>query len=294
MRNFLFSLMTIAVAMGMTLLSPEAEAKRLGGNKSIGMQRQMTPPAQPAPPPAAAPAPVTAKATPAPAPAPAAAAQASSGARSWLGPLAGLAAGIGLAALAAHFGFGEELAALMLMLLIAFAVLAVIGFVMRRRLTARQPALAGATSIGYVAHEPVLGTASRETGARQEFGHLPAAFDVEGFLRSAKVNFLRLQAANDEGRLDDLRDFTTPEMFAALKEDLAGRQGAQRTDVVRLDAQVLDLSEEDERYVASVRFTGVVREDAEGPLTDFDEVWHLIKPRDGSSGWKLAGIQQMH
>ena len=105
--------------------------------------------------------------------------------------------------------------------------------------------------------------------------------------------FIRLQAANDAGDIDDLRAFTTPEMFAAIKLDLQDRGGAgQRTDVVRIDAEVLDVAAEADRQIVSVRFHGLIREEADAAAVPFDEVWHLVKPTDGSREWAIAGIQQ--
>ena len=122
---------------------------------------------------------------------------------------------------------------------------------------------------------------------------IPADFDVAGFERNAKVNFIRLQAANDAADLDDIRQFTTPEMFAELKMDLAERgAAAQKTDVVSIDAKVIEVDENAERYVVSVQFTGVTRDGTQTPDESFDETWHLMKPRQGSGGWVLAGIQQ--
>ena len=104
--------------------------------------------------------------------------------------------------------------------------------------------------------------------------------------------FIRMQAANDSADLNDLRQFTTPEMYAAVKLDLQDRgSGAQQTDVVRVDAEVLDFSDEADRQVVSVRFHGLIKEEASGPTQPFDEVWHLAKPNDGSQ-WAIAGIQQ--
>jgi predicted lipid-binding transport protein (Tim44 family) len=102
-----------------------------------------------------------------------------------------------------------------------------------------------------------------------------------------------MQAANDSADLNDLRAFTTPEMFAAIKLDLQERGGkAQRTDVVRVDAEVLDFASEAERQVVSVRFHGLIREEDNGVAEPFDEVWHLVKPADGNREWAIAGIQQ--
>jgi predicted lipid-binding transport protein (Tim44 family) len=124
---------------------------------------------------------------------------------------------------------------------------------------------------------------------------VPAGFDTAGFLRSAKMNFIRLQVANDLGKLDEIRDFTTQEMFDELRKDVAQRaNGSQHTDVVSLDADLLELATERDRHWASVRFSGAVREAPSDAPEGFEEVWNLVKPADGSSGWLLAGIQQMH
>ncbi|WP_126444222.1 Tim44 domain-containing protein [Sulfuricystis multivorans] len=294
----ILSLFAAAVlTVGLGLVAHDAEAKRLGGGRPLGMQRQIEAP-RPVTPPTAAPAPAPTNAAPAKSAAPAAG---SAPARSsWMGPLAGLAAGIGLAALASHFGFGEELASLMLIILVVMAVLAVVGLVMRKRALAQQPALAGVGGMRNLAQEPVMDSGhsaaspvsaalSNEPAAR---GKIPADFDVAGFVRSAKVHFIRLQAANDAGNLDDIRAFTTPEMFAELKMDIAERgKVAQETDVLNVDAEVLEVVEEGDRYVASVRFVGQIREEKNGPVENVDEIWHLIKPRDGKGGWLLAGIQ---
>ena len=104
--------------------------------------------------------------------------------------------------------------------------------------------------------------------------------------------FIRLQAANDAGDLNDLRAFTTPEMFASAQARSAGaRHATQQTDVVRVDAEVLEVASEPERQIVSVRFHGLIREDADGGAAPFDEVWHLVKPVDGSREWAIAGIQ---
>ena len=291
------SLLTAILALGFTLVTGDAEAasKRFGAGKSSGMQRESVS-ADKAAPPAAA------KAQPAAAPA----AQAK---RSWMGPLAGLAAGLGLAALASHFGFGEELASLLMIGLLVLAVMVVVGLVMRRRAAARAPAMAGAGGLQYAAatteqapmarrgEEPAMaasGLAAPGTAAGTTAGTIPADFDVDSFVRNAKVSFIRLQAANDAGNLDDIREFTTPEMFAEIRMNIAERGDAvQETDVVTIEAAVLEVVEEASRYVVSVRFTGLVREDKEAAAEAVDELWHLVKPRDGKGGWVLAGIQQL-
>ncbi|MDP1651402.1 MAG: Tim44-like domain-containing protein [Rhodocyclaceae bacterium] len=298
-----FSLLAAALVLGVTLTTADAEAaKRLGAGKSAGMQRQMTTPDKA---PTAAPAQTPAAASSAAKAPAAAAAPAAQPKRSWMGPLAGLAAGLGLAALASHFGFGEELASMLMIGLLVMAVMVVIGLVMRRRAAAQQPAMAGMGGMQYAATATENAAPANRTFdlslpgsaaavAAPAGGNIPADFDVAGFVRNAKVHFIRLQAANDAGNLDDIREFTTPEMFAELKMNIAERgSAAQETDVVSIDAAVIEVVEETARYVASVRFTGSIREDKDGPVEPIDEIWHLVKLRESKGGWLLAGIQQM-
>jgi predicted lipid-binding transport protein (Tim44 family) len=307
-----FSLLAAVLAFGLTLATPDAEAaKRLGAGTSSGMQRSMnTPDKSPAAAPAQAPTATAAAKSPATAAAPQAQPK-----RSWMGPLAGLAAGLGLAALASPLGFGEELASMMMIGLLVMAVLVVVGLVMRRRAMGQQPAMAGAGGMQRAAMSPAPGAAApaaydvtmprsgidavptepaRYGDAPVSGGTIPADFDVAGFVRQAKVNFIRLQASNDAGNLDDLREFTTPEMFAELKTNILGRDGAtQQTDIIQIDAEVVEVVEEASRYVVSVRYSGLLREDKEGPADSINEIWHLVKSRNGNGGWRLAGIQQM-
>ncbi|MBS0512638.1 MAG: Tim44 domain-containing protein [Proteobacteria bacterium] len=300
------SLMAAVLALGLTLSVPDAEAaKRLGGGTSSGMQRSTTTPDRSAPAAAPAQAP-TAAAAKSPATATPAQAQPK---RSWMGPIAGLAAGLGLAALASHFGFGEELASMMMIGLLVMAVLVVIGLIMRRRAGGTQPAMAGAGAAGsgmqYAGPAPgardlatprTADAAFSGAGVEQPAAAataLPADFDAAAFVRQAKVNFIRLQASNDAANLDDLREFTTPEMFAELKTNILARgTAAQQTDIVQLDAEVLEVVEEASRYIVSVRYSGLIREERDAPPEQIAEIWHLVKPRNGTGGWLLAGIQQ--
>jgi predicted lipid-binding transport protein (Tim44 family) len=292
-------------------------AKRLGSGKSMGTQRQAAPDKGSA---------ATNQPAAAPPAAGAAGAAAAAPTRSWLGPVAGLAAGLGLAALASHLGFGGELASMLMMGLLAAAVVVAVGFFVRRRAAAQQPntALPGGMQYAHVnagaarhagrleqdapAYKVAMpaagsgsaigsaigsGIGSGIAASSTSAGRIPADFDKAGFERNAKVNFIRLQAANDAANLDDIRAFTTPEMFAELKLELAERGGVtQSSDVVSVSAEVVEVDEDAERYVVSVRFTGVMRDNTAGLDEPFDETWHLSKSRHGSDGWVLSGIQQ--
>ncbi|MFO1268826.1 MAG: TIM44-like domain-containing protein [Rubrivivax sp.] len=310
----------LLLASAVALAPSDADAKRLGGGKSTGTQRSMperTAPQQGTP---ATPSqqPGTPAATPgqqAAAPAAAPAAAAAPARSSWMGPLAGLAAGLGLAALASHFGFGETLANVMLIGLVVIAGLALLAFLRRRMAGGApmqqrhdEPALARAGAAGIhgngsapaqvawpAAASSPSATASAPGTSALPAAFVPAAFDSTGFERIAKAIFIRMQAANDAANLDDLRQFTTPEMFAELKVDLLERGPApQATEVKSVEAQVVDVADEGERQVVSVRYSGEVVEVAGAAPEKFDEVWHLVRPRgSASAGWAIAGIEQM-
>jgi len=276
-----------ATAVGIGLLAHDAEAKRLGGSRSFGMSRdsgaiKQATPAPTAPSQGAVPAkPQQPTAAPAPTPQP-------SGMSRWLGPIAGIAAGIGLAALLSHFGMGEGMASMMMILALVAGAVFVVRLLMRK--AEPQPAYAGVAPMRL---EPSASapTNSPESPAAAD---VPAGFDTDGFLRQAKLNFIRLQAANDAGNLDDLKQFLAPEIFAEIQMQYEERgRSKQETDVQQLDAQLLELVTEENRYIASVRFTGTIREEANAPADAFAEIWHLVKPLAGSGGWMVAGIQQI-
>ena len=136
-------------------------------------------------------------------------------------------------------------------------------------------------------------------GAEPAFGgqpqpNIPAGFDTEGFLRQAKLNFVKLQAVHDSGKLGELREFTSDAMFASIKQDLLQHGGVgQQTDVVTLNAELLEALTEGDTHWASVRFSGMIRETPESQPEAFQEIWNLAKPVSGATGWVLAGIQQI-
>lgn len=268
-----------AVILGVVLALPDAEARRLGGGRTIGAQRNVTAPPQATP------------AKPAQQAAPAAAATTGS---KWMPILGGLALGGLLGAMFADSPILSTILSAMLIGLLVFAALALIRMLRAPRTEARPLQYAGLGSETVAAPPPSQATGfDVRAAAGVPRAGIPAGFDVAGFLRAAKSNFIKLQIANDTGKLDELREVTTPEMYAVLSEDLRSR-GAQQTDVVTLNADLLEVATEGERHWASVRFSGLVSEAPGAAPASFEEVWNLAKPVDGSSGWQLAGIQQMH
>jgi predicted lipid-binding transport protein (Tim44 family) len=291
MKKIFMAVFTVILALGLSV--GEAEAARLGGGKSVGMQRQSVAPRPAAPAQQATPAAPTA-----PVGAPAAAPK-----RNWLGPIAGLAAGLGIAALLSHFGLGEGMANILMIALLAMAAVFVFKLLFRRNTPAAQPAAYPVEPMQYAgtgspALQPPLQAApqfgSAAPVAIPSAVHVPEGFDSAAFLRIAKLNFVRLQASNDARNMDDIREFVSPEMFAEIRMQMDERGNApQQTDIVTLNAELLEVTTESGRHIASVHFSGMIREVVGAAATPFSEIWNLSKPTEGSQGWVIAGIQQL-
>jgi predicted lipid-binding transport protein (Tim44 family) len=296
-----------------------AEAKRLGGGSSVGKQSSNVTQRQ------AAPAQGATNAAPA-APAPAPVAQP----RPWGAMLGGLAAGLGLAWLASSMGFGEGFGQFMMIALLALVVMMVIGWFMRSRRSGVQDtspyAFQGAGSA--VTPQPYrpenvgndssarpwerntaapldASNASRSSGVvigsalagSQNWG-IPQGFDSNGFLTAAKANFVSLQAAWDKADVSTLRSMMTDDVLREIQTQLAEREGhtgggANRTEVAMLEAQLLGIEDLGDDYMASVEFSGMIREEPSAGPSPFREVWNMTKPKSGSRGWLVAGVQAL-
>lgn len=309
--------LSAAMALSFGFAATSAEAARLGGGKSAGKQssnvtqREAAKPATPAAPPAAA--------------APAAAPK-----KPWGAMLGGLAAGLGLAWLASSLGLGGAMANIMMFALLALVAVVVIGFVMRKMKGgsnaqnqspfAMQGAGNATTPRGY-SPENVGNDASARPWERnsmafdatktagsgsmigsglsgsQSWG-VPVDFDADGFLKACKANFMTLQDAWDRSDINSLRAMMTDDMLSEIKTQLSEREshtgvGVNKTDVQMLDAKLLGIEELADTYMASVEFSGMIREDASAGASPFREVWNMTKPRNGTGGWLVAGVQAL-
>lgn len=280
--------LTIMIALiGLSMVTIDAEAARLGGGRSIGTQRAPISQQQAAPKTPAQQQQAATNTTTTPA-------QQPSGASKWLGPLAGLALGAGLAALFFNNGFTGALAGILMIVAIIAAALFVIR--MLRAKTATGPiqyAGVGTQSGSPPGGVPMFGGGAAAHSIAATTSRWPAGFDADEFVRHAKLNFIRMQAANDAKDLSAMRDFLAPELYREIEADVRATGDApQKTEVVTLDAEVLEVTTENDLYVVSVRFSGLIREVAGQEPQQFSEVWHLEKPLNGRSGWLVAGIQQ--
>ncbi len=304
MKKFWTALM-IAI-LGVTVAVSSAEAKRLGGGGSFGKSS----------PTFSRPAPMqnTNQAATAPRPAqPAAPAPASP----WKGILGGALLGLGLGALLSHLGLGGAFASmlgtLLMVALIAFAAMMLFRMLARKQAGPQEPRPAyagpGYQESGMAAPQhderPLARSTTPEIGSNLGGAAAPAAigmagtpgvpadFDTAGFLRHAKTNFIRMQAAWDRADVNDIREFTTPEMYGELKMQLTERGASpNHTDVVSIDAELQGIETTQYEHLASVRFHGMIREAEHAAAEPFSEVWVLTKPVSGQGGWLLAGLHQ--
>lgn len=315
MKKVMMGVMVAVMAVSIGLSS--AEAKRMGSGNSVGKQSQsvnQAGPAQSAQAPAASQAAAARPATPAAATPP-------KPASPWKGILGGALLGLGLGALLSSMGIGGGLASMIsTMLMVGLLVMA--GLFIYRMVRSKsqggqnnaglRPAYAGAQGMqqsmtpeigshleqgrpaALQSAEPMAsGAAAAATQPGAPWG-VPADFDTQAFLRHAKTYFIRLQAAWDKADTNDIREFTTPEMFAELRMQIQERGASpNHTDVVTLDAQLLGIENSGDDHLASVKFSGMIREADNAPAEPFAEVWNLTKPASGQGGWTLAGIQQL-
>ena len=302
-------------------------AKRMGGGKSFGKQssnvtqRDATP---------AAPAAPGADPSNAAAAKPAAAAPAAAPKRPWGAMLGGLAAGLGLAWLASSLGMGEGFGQILMFALIALAAFMAFKWFMRSRSpaspTANAPfAFQGAGNVPVSDTKPyrpenvgndasarpwernsMAFEAPKQAGGSiigsalmgsQSWG-VPDGFDTDGFLKAAKTNFVTLQAAWDRSEIPALRAMMTDSMLLEIQSQLAEREThtggtVNMTDVVVVDATLLGIEEMPTEYMASVEFSGMIREDASVGPSPFREVWNMTKPKSGGNGWLVAGVQAL-
>lgn len=290
MKRILFGLMAALLGVGL-VATTEADAAKLGGSKNVGTQRNVTSA------PAATPPKTVQQAAPA---TPPAAAAPQSALSKWAPMLGGLAIGGLLGSMFAGGGLGGALGSILMMALLAVAVVFAVRFFMRGRGAPQAAPASGPMQYSGLGNETVAApppsqAAGFEAQPVRQAANIPAGFDAEGFVRQAKLSYIRMQTANDSGNVEELREFTTPDMFEALKGDIDARGGAKQfTDVVTLNADLLEVVTEGNMHWASVRFSGLVRETPGQAPASFEEVWNLAKPADGSTGWLLSGIQQMH
>ncbi|WP_028388443.1 Tim44 domain-containing protein [Legionella fairfieldensis] len=263
MRNLFLCLFIGFLSFG--LVVNDASAKRFGGGRSFGVQRSKSSLFSSRPSPNA----THWK-------------QQANNKRKWGGILGGLLAGSLLTSLFMGHGLGSGLLS---WLIIGSLVFFLINFFRKRM----QPGFQTASTNHFRQNQANFYTS--QTVSSNSPSAYPAGFIPDAFLREAKVKFIRLQAAYDQKNLQDLQDFTAPEVFAEIKMQIDERgNGLNKTEVINLNAQLLDVSKQADSMIASVRFTGSIKED-DHPITSLDEIWHF-RQFYNNDDWVVGGIQQ--
>jgi len=296
--------LTLALAAGTLLtVSFDAEAQRMGGGRSFGRQSSnILQQRQAVRPPAA-----TNTTQRAAAPAAANATAARSGASRWLGPLVGIAAGLGIATLLSHLGLsGSLLEFLSSAMLIALAVFAVMFLIRRLRGLPLATQTVGASGNARRNAKPLWRESAQPMQATQAAvappgtsaappadpsWFIPDDFDTAGFLKQAKKQFILIQGVWDSGRLDQLASYLTDDLIAEMRPQLQARSAQGQTEVILLNAELLGIEKVADGHLASVRYSGMLREAKNTEAFRFEEVWNLYKA--DAHGWLLAGIQQI-
>lgn len=320
--NRLSVLAVVAAFLSLSVLPTDAEARRMGGGGSFGRsapsQFQKTTPTSPSGTTSTAPSKqqATNSGTSATGAAPR---------NRFLGPLGGLAAGLGLAALFGYLGFGagmaEFLGTLLMIGAAVFAVMFLVRMLRGQQAAKQRPAysasgaggLGGSSTNSYrqgPVNDPVPGMG--QTGGNQGFGQfgnadafdapmpaatpvkeLPAGFDEANFVGSAKKFFVTMQGVFDKGDVAGLSEYCTDEVVDHLKAEIAARGSAvNRTDVVTLDAQLIGFETDVDEQIATVAFTGMLREEQDAAANEINELWIMSRPVSGG-GWVLSGIHNL-
>jgi len=287
--KILFAFLLTLFAVTLVTLPDTAEPKRFGGGRSLGKQYRNMPHVAPRQTPRTAPARSQA----------AGAADRTSGMSRWLGPLAGLAAGGLLASL--FFGDGFEGLQIMDILLIAALIFG--GMMLFKAMRRDRLATAGTGTYGgplaggkglVPGTLPPVDDPTRDEPAAGD-DEAPAWFDGPGFLAGVKEHFVRLQAAWDQADFRDIRDYTTPALCAELERERNRlKKGDQHTEVVTLDAELVGVQRDSDQVVASILFSGLIREEQNATADPFRELWHVQHAWESSMGdWLIVGIQQV-
>ena len=273
MSKFISCFLVVLLSFG--LFINEVSAKRFGGGRSFGVQRSQS-----------------SLFSPAKTQNTAAMGQKAAGSK-WGGMLGGLLVGGLLASLFMGNGLGTGLMTWLIMGAVLFFIISFVRRRMQPGLQANQPSAFSQNSFSNFT-KPFTNAGSSSafgTSSNTRDSEYPAGFDAETFLREAKVTFNRLQIAYDQKNLQDITTFTAPEVFGEIKMQLDELGNApNKTEIMNLNAQLLDCSKQFDSVIASVRFTGSVKEN-DAPVMPLDEIWHF-RQFGNSRDWVVGGIQQ--
>jgi predicted lipid-binding transport protein (Tim44 family) len=301
-------LLSLFIAMSLMLSGiHEAQARRLGGGSSFGGKPSYSAPFE-------RPAAPNNFSQPSRSPSQQQAATQNQTARQGLasrGGIMGMLGGLALGGLLGSLFFGGAFENINFMDILLFAGIAYLVYRLFAARSARQnQAAANAYARGshqdtgaYQSGEPMGVSSGRfdtdllfskdKNNLRQLTGNIPKDFDQQAFLSGAERAFRHLQAAWDNRDLAAIRGLSTDKVFAEIQDQMRASNSANKTEVLQLHAELLDVREVGGELEATVLFAGLMRED-DAQAESVKEVWHFIKPVNSmQSKWFLDGIQQL-
>lgn len=303
---------TVIATLSITLLTlcgmSDAYAKRFGGGSSFGSrpsysapyQRSELPPSRPYSQPQQ-------QQAPAPRQAPNPAMPNRSG---LMGMLGGLAMGGLLGGMLAGGGFhGINFLDILVFGAIAFLLYKL--FAAKNAASAPSPAYQRTADNGYRDAAPTYQQPEPARGNRAGFNTdilfnkdksaapsheltMPSDFDPPAFLNGAKIAYTHLQKAWDERDLAEIRSLTTDKVFAEIQSQLRASDSDNHTEILKLEAELLEVREVGSELEAVVLFDTIMREDRDAQASQIREVWHFVKAKNSiQPKWFLDGIQQL-
>jgi predicted lipid-binding transport protein (Tim44 family) len=134
----------------------------------------------------------------------------------------------------------------------------------------------------------------RRIAAGRRRSSAPSPWDVDAFLDVARRSFVCVQQAWDRADLAALSAFATEPLFEELRSQLAERGPLpNHTEVIRIEARLLAVEDLREAQVASVEFSGLIREQQGARPTPFRELWMLARLQGAEPGWRVARVQAL-
>lgn len=270
----------LSVCLVVLTMPDFADARRLGGGGSFGSRPSYSKSYQKPSAPASSP---TQQATPGAAP---------MGGRGMFG---GMLGGMLMGGLLGSLFFGGGFSG------ISFIDILLIGgglFLLMRFLRSRQPATqtaGGPTQVHDMNRDAWSNLrASQQHTASTAQGY-PAGFDADDFLQGAKAAYTRLQSAWDARDMDDLRQFTAADVFAEIQSQAAADPNPGKTEILLLEATLLEVKTLGNQTIATVLFDTMLREDStSAPAEQVREAWHFSRyETGGAKHWVVEGIQQL-
>tara|TARA_A100001011_G_C14300043_1_gene840331 strand:+ start:1913 stop:2833 length:921 start_codon:yes stop_codon:yes gene_type:complete len=289
----------ILFSVSLFLVTESAEARRMGFGRSIGksppIKRQVTPP------------PSQATKKPATTPTNSSNVTNNQSRGGFMAPLAGLAAGFGLAALASYMGVGEELMGLLLIILAFMAVFFVFRYFQKisRNKTVFEtvPESFNKSNLSSETDNEINKKKTTLIPLKDSKICDPTSLNItqeekNTFLENSKKQFIELQNIWDSGDIEKLKSFCTDEMAQILRNQISEiKNTVNITSITELNASwegdnfsvIQNEKMFEEIYI---NFYGMVRESKDDVAKEFSEIWTLQRVKSSDQGWLLAGISQ--